>query len=95
MKSLIGELCPRLSSICVHCDSQNAIHLTRNQNTFHRRTKHINVKYNFIRNEIETGRVILKKIATEDNPANMMTKPLPCTKFSLCVDLVGLAPINM
>ena len=79
----------------MHCDSQSIIHLARNQNTFHRRTKHIDVKYNFIHGEIETGRVILKKIGTEDNPTFMMTKPLPCMKFSLCVDLVGLAPFNM
>jgi hypothetical protein len=88
------ELCPRLNSICIHCDSQSAIHLARNQNTFHRRTKHIDVKYNFIRDEIEKGRVLLDKIATEDNPADMMTKPLPYPKFSLCVDLVGLASFN-
>ena len=95
MKGFIGELSPKLSLVCVHCDSQNAIHLARNQNMFHRRTKHIDVKYNFIRDEIETGRVILKKIATEDNLVDIMTKPLPCTKFSLCVDLVGLASFNM
>ena len=95
LKAIIGELYLRLSSICVHCDCQSAIHLARNQNTFHRRTKHIDVKYNFIRDEIETGRVILKKIATEDNLVDIMTKPLPCTKFSLCVDLVGLASFNM
>jgi hypothetical protein len=94
LKGLIGELCPRLNSICVHCDSQSAIHLAKNQNTFHRRTKHIDVKYNFIRDEIEKGRVLLDKIATEDNPVDMMTRPLPYPKFSLCVDLVGLASFN-
>lgn len=50
---------------------------------------------NFIRDEIEVGRITLKKIPTKDNMTDMMTKPLPCTKFSLCVDLVGLASFNM
>ena len=71
---------------------KSAIHLARNQNTFHRRSKHIDIKYSFIRDEVEHKRVILKKIDTKDNSADMMTKPLPTIKFDLCVDLVGLAP---
>ena len=95
LKGLIRELCPRLSLVSVHCDSQSAIYLARNQNSFHRRTKHIDIKYNFIRDEIEAKRITLIKIATEDNSADMMTKSLPSPKFILCVDLVGLAPFNM
>ena len=90
LKGLVSELCPKLSSVKVHCDSQSAIHLAKNQNSFHRRTKHIDVKYNFIRDEIEMKRVGLVKIGTHDNPADMLTKPLPTNKFQLCVDLVGL-----
>ena len=73
-------------------DSQSAIHLARNQNIFHRRSKQIDIKYNFIGDEVEHKRVILKKIDTKNNLTDMMTKPLPTTKFDLCVDLVGLAP---
>ena len=67
----------------------------RNQNTFHRRSKHIDIQYNFIQDELEHKGVGLKKIDTKDNPAEMMTKPLPKTKFDLCVNLVGLAPCFM
>jgi hypothetical protein len=75
---------------CVHCDSDSAINLARNQNTFHRGTKHIDVKYNFIRDEVEHHRVRLAQISTHDNPTDMMTKSLPTNKFTLRVDLVGL-----
>ena len=85
-------MCNKVCSVSVHCDSQSAIHLAKNQNTFHRRSKHIDIKYNFIRDEIEHKRVILKKIDTKENSADMMTKSLPTTKFDFCVDLVGLAP---
>ena len=37
----------------------------------------------------------LKKIDTKENSAEMMTKPLPTTKFNLYVDLVGLTPCLM
>ena len=90
LKGLVGELCPEMSLVRVHCDSDSAIHLARNQNTFHRRTKHIDVKYNFIRDEVEHKRVRLTRINTNDNPPDMMTKPLPTNKFTLCVDLIGL-----
>ena len=92
LKGLVGEMCNKVRSIGVHCDSQSAMHLARNQNTFHRRSKHINIQYNFIRDEVEHKRVVLKKIDTSENPVDMMTKPLPTTKFELCIDLVGLSP---
>ena len=69
---------------------KSAIHLARNQNTFQRRTKHIDIKYNFIGDEVEHKRVGLAKISTDDNPIDMMTKPLPTNEFTLCVDLIGL-----
>ena len=69
LKGLVGEMCNKVCSVSVHCDSQSAIHLARNQNTFHRRSKHIDIKYNFIRDEVEHKRVILKKIDTKENPA--------------------------
>ena len=89
-KGLVGEMCPEMSLVRVHCDIESAIHLARNQNTFHRRTKHIDIKYNFIRDEVEHKRVGLAKISTYDAPADMMTKPLPTNIFTLCVDLIGL-----
>ena len=35
LKSVVGEMCNEVSSVSVHSDSQSAIHLARNQNTFH------------------------------------------------------------
>ena len=61
-----------MSLVCVHCDSESAIHLARNQNTFHRRTKHIDIKYNFIQDEVEHKKVHLVKTSTDDNPTDMM-----------------------
>ena len=90
MKGLIGELCPSLSLVCICCNSQSAIPSVNNQNTFYRRTKYIEIKYNFIRDEIEYKRLTLIKIATKDNPTDMMTKSLIYAKFSLCVDLIGV-----
>lgn len=75
----------------VHSDSQSAIHLSKNQNVFHRRTKHIDVKYHYIRTTIAKGKVVLKKVGTADNPSDMLTKPLQISKFKHCLDLVGVS----
>ena len=90
LKGLVGEMCPEMTLVRVHCDNESAIHLAINQNTFHRRTKHIDIKYNFIRDEVGHKRVHLANISTDDNPADMMTKPLPTDKCTLCVNLIGL-----
>ncbi|XP_056687490.1 secreted RxLR effector protein 161-like [Spinacia oleracea] len=95
LKGLVGEFSPCSSLVSVFCDSQSAIHLAKNQNTFYKRTKHIDIKYNFVRDVIAKKELLLKKIGTKENPADMLTKPLPTTKFTLCVDLVGLSPWSM
>ena len=76
LRGLIGDLGMVQDNVDVHCDSQSAIHLAKNQ-VHHGRTKHIDVRFHFIREIIESGEVILKKISTKDNPADMMMKVVP------------------
>ena len=57
---------------------------------FHERTKHIDVRYHFIRGVIAKGGIKVRKISTHDNPADMMTKHVPTSKFELCSNLVGI-----
>ncbi|MCO5552235.1 hypothetical protein L7F22_005747 [Adiantum nelumboides] len=60
----------------LHCDSQSAIQLARNP-VYHSKTKHVDVKYHFIREMVEDKQVQLVKIHTTDNPADLLTKGLP------------------
>lgn len=89
LKGLFAEFSPNQKVIEVYCDSQSAIHLAKDQ-LHHERTKHIDIRYHFIRDIILQGSVTMKKIPTTDNPADMMTKSLPLTKFTHCTNLVGL-----
>ncbi len=73
----------------VFCDSQSAIHLTKNQ-MYHERTKQIDVRYHFIRDIISQGTVVVQKVSTHDNPLDMMTKGVPVSKFRHCLDLIGV-----
>ncbi|WP_176691529.1 Ty1/Copia family ribonuclease HI, partial [Enterobacter cloacae complex sp. GF14B] len=60
----------------LYCDSQSAIQLAKNP-VFHSKTKHIDVKYHFIREVLEDKQIQLLKIHTKDNPADLLTKGLP------------------
>ena len=64
----------------LYCDSQSAIHLNKNK-TFHSKSKHIDVKYHWIRDELEMKLFCLKKIHTDENGSDMMTKPIPTKKL--------------
>ena len=58
-------------------DNQSTICLAKN----HGRTKHIDIKYHFIRDLVEAGRIKLTYCASEDMVADMLTKGLPIKQF--------------
>jgi hypothetical protein len=61
-------------------------------NKFHSRTKHINVRYHFIHEAVEDGKVSVVYIPTDENPTDIFTKPLAKAKFQGFVELLGLRP---
>ena len=73
----------------LHCDSQSVIHLAKNP-VYHTRTKHIQVRYYFIRLAFENGVLVLEKILENLNLIDMLTKTVPIEKLKLCATSVGL-----
>ena len=68
------------------CDNQGAIALAKNP-VKHQRSKHIDIKYHFIRNEVQNGKLSLMYVPTADNIADVFTKSVSrvrLNKFSLC-----------
>lgn len=70
-------------------DSQSALLLCKNH-VCHERSKHIKVKYHFIREKIVCGDIIIEKIHTDVNPFDMKTKILPLNKFRICLSLLHI-----
>lgn len=73
----------------IGCDNNGALSLAKHQ-VFHERSKHIDVRLHFVKEEVEKRRVRLFKFDTAENPADMLTKSLAREKFELCLKLVGL-----
>ncbi|GMP51093.1 hypothetical protein CsSME_00017460 [Camellia sinensis var. sinensis] len=65
------------------CLAKNQVH--------HARTKHIDVRFHFIREIVNEGDILLQKIGTADNPADMLTKVVSGIKFQHCLDLVNIS----
>ncbi|GJX92940.1 retrovirus-related pol polyprotein from transposon TNT 1-94 [Tanacetum coccineum] len=86
LKGLIEDLGFPQDQAIVFYDSMRAICLAKDQ-VYHDRTKHIDVRYHFIHTE---RRIKVKKIGTEDNPADVFTKPVPLSKFCHCLDLLNI-----
>ena len=74
----------------MHCDSQSAIYLAKNQ-VYHARTKHIDVRFHKIRELVSTSDIFLEKIHTSENAADMLTKPVTTEKFKHCLDLINIS----
>jgi hypothetical protein len=55
---------------------------------FHARTKHIDIRYHFIRNAIEEHRIEILHVPTEDMPSDIFTKALPKVKHKKCTNFL-------
>uniref|UniRef100_A0A8D8ZJ24 Copia protein n=1 Tax=Cacopsylla melanoneura TaxID=428564 RepID=A0A8D8ZJ24_9HEMI len=64
--------------ITLHEDNQAAIKLTAGQS---KRSKHIDIRFHFIRNKVEEGLIELKYVDSNNQLADILTKPLPYPKL--------------
>ena len=75
--------------ITLHCDNQSAIALTKD-NIAHSRTKHIDIRYHFIRYSVQDGKINITYCPTNENVADTLTKPLPSIKAKHFAAALGL-----
>lgn len=73
------------------CDNQGTIKYSENSQ-FHRRTKHIDNKWNFVKEEIQSGRIRMECIPSEVQLADILTKGVPRRRFKSLKDLLSLHP---
>jgi hypothetical protein len=78
-----------IQPISLLIDNQSAISLAKNA-VFHSRTKHIAIRYHFIRERVESGEVKLEYVPTNLQVADVLTKPLGREKHERFVEGMGL-----
>lgn len=90
MRRFLEELgFDRLGDITIFGDNLGSIKLAENP-VFHQRSKHIDIKYHFIRDAIHHGELKIRHISTEDMVADVLTKGLPREKHIHCLNKAGM-----
>lgn len=76
LRNLLSKLTQEdIGHVVLYIDNQSAIDLANNP-VFHGRSKHIDIRYHFIRECVEQGEVVIKHVRTEDQRADVLTKAM-------------------
>ncbi|GJU66207.1 hypothetical protein Tco_1252466 [Tanacetum coccineum] len=81
MKQALIDYGVRLDDIPIMCDNKGLIDLSKNP-VQHSRTKHIEIRHHFLRDNVQKGNISIEKVSSEDNIADILTKPLKREPFS-------------
>lgn len=79
--------------IPMYCDSKSAIAISCNP-VHHSKTKHIKVRYHFIKEHVEEGTVELFFVKTDYQLADLFTKALPKERFDYLVRRIGMRSLT-
>jgi hypothetical protein len=71
------------------CDNNATITLSGDP-AFHARVKHFDIRYHFLREKVQSNDISLSYINTQNNIADIFTKPLDTTKFTRLRNFLGL-----
>jgi hypothetical protein len=94
LRILLSELTGRKPmTVTLFVDNNSAIALMKNP-VFHGRSKHIDIKFHFIRECIERGQILVKRVCTNEQRADALTKPLPAVKLAVMRHLLGVRELS-
>ncbi|GMF45058.1 unnamed protein product [Phytophthora fragariaefolia] len=70
-------------------DNQAAFVMATNP-TYNRRTRHIELRWHYVRDQVVKKTVELRKVKTDVNPSDLMTKPLASDRVEMLNDMIGM-----
>lgn len=80
LQQIMADLGDSFKCVTLYVDNQSAIRLINNP-VYHKRTKHIDVKYNFIREKVELGLIKINYVSSKEQLADILTKALSTQIF--------------
>eukprot|EP00253_Pinus_taeda_P033262 PITA_33262 len=90
MRRMLRSLCQeQTKGTVIFCDNSSAIALSKNF-VFHKRTKHIDTKFHYIRELVNNGEIVLKHCRTQEQVADILTKPLGQKSFEFLRKCLGM-----
>lgn len=92
LRRVLTELGMETTATVILEDNQGAIAIAKNP-VDHARTKHIDIRYHYIRECVQNGQIQLKYCCIENMKADILTKPLPRQKFEYLREKIGLCSV--
>ena len=96
MKQTLQDYKQEIDSILIYCDNTSIINLSVNH-VHHSRTKHIKIRYHFLRDYVQKYLIQLHFVPTSEQIADILTKPLGTENFikiRIKIGLMGLLFCN-
>ncbi|KAL3523052.1 hypothetical protein ACH5RR_015886 [Cinchona calisaya] len=78
------------ASLVIYCDNVGATHLCSNP-IFHSQMKHVGIDYHFILYQVQNGALRITHVSSEDELVDVLTMPLPRTRFQLLKTKIRLS----
>jgi hypothetical protein len=75
--------------VTIMCDNTSAINISKNH-VQHSKTKHIPIKYHFLREQVQDQVVKLEYVPSKEKIADIFTKPLPRESFEYLRQRLGV-----
>jgi hypothetical protein len=91
LRKILGYLFGHvLDSTIIHCDKQSCVKLSDNP-VFHDKSKHNEIKYHYIRDMVQRKAVLMQYLPTDEQVADVITKPITKMNFEYFRDRLGVA----
>jgi len=75
--------------VVIFYDNTSAINISKNL-VIHSRTKHISIRYHFLREKVTENEVKMEYVSTKDQIVDIFTKPLPMDTFEYLREKLGV-----
>ena len=89
-KLMSGIFDVEVDTTVICCDNQSCIKMTKNL-VFHDKSKHIEIRYFYIRDMVQKGAIKLQYVGTDEQVIDIFTKPLSRIKFEYFCDKLSVA----
>ena len=93
IKQQLRDFGIKYACVPIYCDNTSAICISKDP-VHHSRVKHIHIRHHFLKDNVENKNIIVKHVNTNEQIADIMTKPLPREQHEKMTLELGMIKLN-